>query len=178
MAPKNRTWPVYPDEWAGELLGGAGRGNYRLAIECWAASLARATRANESLLDPAEWNYLAAAFDVALKVSPLEERPGKRLADAARGAQDLDGAGNTFFGGHNEAKRRVGELAAKLHQLDYHRAWAVLWAVRWKQSQGDIAEGGRWWTQDYRTAKSPAKEWNVKRPKGSQSPTATPASAE
>lgn len=142
MARQDKRITVYPSPRAGEILGTSAP-RLNAAIDCWAEAIARATAQNAALFDRTEWMYLADLLRGVI-LEPGFGTPGAILADDARDGAAHDGLGRKWFG--ETADRDVAALAAKLEDLDYTRAWAVVLSVQHFWASSDDERAGQWWT--------------------------------
>jgi len=184
MARSDTRYSVYPAPKATEVIGDTAPA-LNLAIECWAALLARAMADNarrfwnvqsthatgkkEDMYSLQEWCVLADTLR-EVDFDPEFARPSELIAAAVEDANKLENVGSKWFSmdlppeEYSEvelADQRVGELAKKLRELDYVHAWAVILAVRWYwdhfEEGVDISKDA-WWTMAFRRKWAPERD--------------------
>lgn len=175
MARAGKRFAIYPAPRAVELVGDS-LPTLNLAIECWAALVARATADNAKVFtepdlegdDTAfgEWSMLAEVLK-GMKFEAEFMNPGGLIASAVEDAHRLDNIGHRFLVSYppqtvkDAFKNRqpefdecVRKLVEKLRSpvFDYVHAWAVIVAVRWYRDHADMIEALRdqWWTLRFR----------------------------
>src|ERR1019366_9360261 len=131
MARSDKRISVYPSPRAVALAGGTAPA-LNLAIECWAAQVARATADNSKLINSDdEWAVLIRAFAGA-KFEPDFPNPGDLLATAVQEASRVYGVHDDLHYEDGEEPQPLAErVAGRLRTLDYPHAWAVILTVRW-----------------------------------------------
>ncbi len=128
---------VYPGPFAEQVLVKSSQG-FNLALQAFASLIARATRENESQFTPDEWDLLYGAFGMydwsdCAEADPVGIRvvmPGILLKPAWR-----------------SHPANTKDLQLRLCYLDTLNAWALLWAVRFKQAMPTVNE---WWKLEAR----------------------------
>jgi len=131
---RSRFTTVYPGDMAPAMLGHSPT-TYNLALGCWTHLLAEATTENERHFTAGEWEVL---HDLAgkFKWDPDVADPGEQIASVLRRPAWL-----------SPDPHRRDKLAEKVQELDYVRAWAMLWACFHAERQ-EKATGVRpesWW---------------------------------
>jgi len=116
---------------------------------CWREAIRRATAQVAKLLDRREWNYLADVFN---GIFADHFTDGPQLALRVRDAIQLGRCGKEWFG-PREAEKRAKAVAAKLADMSYAEAWAVIYACRafwsgpkdhyWQSKQSHAP--AKWW---------------------------------
>jgi hypothetical protein len=158
MARSDTRYSVYPAAKATEVVGNSAPA-LNLAIECWAALLARATADNakifywnvnwneqgawaglenwEDMQRLAPWGVLAEALK-DIRFDPEFANPGELLATAVEDAHRMGDVAKKWFSSGLEPEEyarglefKVKELVANLRQLDYAHAWALIVTVDW-----------------------------------------------
>jgi hypothetical protein len=173
MKRSAKRYAVYPAPKAAEVVG-MSLPSLNLAIECWAAVLARAMADNAERFSPSysawdfntlhehclhDWALLATVLR-SMQFDPDFANPGLLLATAVEDAHRLEKAGREWFESERdiewkEVDTAVARLVEKLRakECDYTHAWAVIVAVRWlwdHQEQGIDIKKDPWWTLAFR----------------------------
>jgi hypothetical protein len=175
MARSDSRYSVYPAPKAVEVVGNSAPA-LNQAIACWAALQARAMADNARTFHDVvtdedgyvheslhEWGVLAEIVK-EIQVDPEFANPGILLATAVEDAYRLDTIRGQWFHmqsrpdehsrvtcvsfGWKESDSDVAALVAKLRELDYSHAWAVILAVQWYWDHEDENDPttGPWWT--------------------------------
>jgi hypothetical protein len=178
MARSDTRYSVYPAPKAVEVVGTSAPA-LNQAIECWAASLARATADNaktfgwneEGVLDgefTRKWEDMHHLRGFCVLAQALKEvrfdpefaNPGDLLAAAVEDAHRMDNVAEKWFfsafdgeQGARGLEFTVKELVKHLRSLDYAHAWAVIVTVQWywaHQHEGIDIKKDEWWTLPFR----------------------------
>ena len=154
MSDESKRVQVFPHPSSLALLGidSAERGigtELTHAIECWAQSMRRAADEVAKSFNRREWNFLA---DI-LNGTHMLDVPwtGRHLAIQAADAQELDAAGDKWFG-DGEGKLKVRDLSKRLDALSFEQAQAICLAARWFWAHHEKinVEKDEWWSLPYR----------------------------
>lgn len=143
---------VYPDPRIGPVLGGYRSPPMTRALECWAKLLEDATCAVGKQFSAAEWNYLYASVtalpDTFLPQGPW---PGQALAHRAEQGCNYGVRLSLLSRQAEEAAQFAKNLADRLAALDYIHAWAVIWAIEYRQGLPEpVKPQEEWWTLAHR----------------------------
>jgi hypothetical protein len=129
---RHRSTSVYPSPGTVEVLGGYHSKLLNRALECFAYQLSLAKARNEKVFKPKDWEYISLVLGSRKKekrpaFDPHSERISIDLAAALREGHERLYLGGQVFGRGAEAK--VEDLAERVGDLDYVRAWAAVWAA-------------------------------------------------
>jgi hypothetical protein len=139
-----KKYQVYPSPLVVPVIS-EGTQAFNRALEAWSRAIELATADNAAAFSRPEWDVLA-ELAPRLGITPALPNPGQALADSVLDHQRATGAPARTLGDNWR------DTVARLGQLDYTHAWAVLYAVQhfhrvgWREGQ----EPPEWWTIQYR----------------------------
>lgn len=154
---KRDSMSVYPPRQIAATLGSYRSKPFTQAVRCFAKLLEPATAYMSSQITKHEWCFLADAVEGREDgFDPAGATPGEHLAQMVDRAIEFEvGLARLGRGGAKAA----ASLAARLRELDYLCAWAVIYTLQYRAhlaSLGEIARdataGGCWWTLGHRQA--------------------------
>jgi hypothetical protein len=141
---------VYPNPQAVQILGNT-TPELNRALEVHSQQIVRATVSVSQLLSRGEWSYLADCFN-----GTIHEPRFSDIGDClAQSVEDQD----EFYQTGTKWGVDAAALAAKLRQLSYIEAWAVVTAVSWFWERHDCIDFDHddWWTIEMRLKAVPAE---------------------
>lgn len=135
---KSKRRQVYPYSWVETVIIPHSL-NYSLAIECWAMTL---NAELDELIDyfaPEDWEVMKLSVSSLNHPNSEVYEPQTVVANIVAAADKTVHVGKIYG---DQREKKVSELVAKIKQLDYVQAWAVINAILWAREHNEIKE---WW---------------------------------
>lgn len=135
---KSKRRQVYPYSWVETIIIPHSL-NYSLAIECWAMTLNAELDELIDYFTPEDWEVMKLSVSSLNHPNSEVYEPQTVVANIVATADKTVHVGKIYG---NQREKKVNELVAKIKQLDYVQAWAVINAILWAREHNGIKE---WW---------------------------------